>query len=249
MAAHRTTDYQEGLYFMNSNFASSQSATCRQQIFLFLALSCVLTACQKAETVPTTADRLKYVEQKQQTEPDYYVPRKVVDYMSDMKTIKDNTPKPATPAVAVSAPITTKPADVRTAVAVAETKPAASAVAAPVPTPVQAAPVVTAPAANVVASAVPTARPVPAGEVASAVTVISREQPDFPRDAIRAGVESGSVRARLIINATGSVSSVVIVEAKPMRVFDRSVTQALLRWKFNPGADGRTYETEINFKL
>ena len=131
----------------------------------------------------------------------------------------------------------------------AEIKPAAPAVATPPPVPVQVVPLVAAPAANVVASVAPTARPVPPKEVASVVTVISREQPDFPRDAIRAGIESGSVRARVIINAAGSASSVVIIEARPTRVFDRSVTQALLRWKFNPGADGRTYETEIIFKL
>ena len=78
---------------------------------------------------------------------------------------------------------------------------------------------------------------------------MSREQPDFPRDAARNGIESGTVRARVMINATGAVSSVVILEAKPPRVFDRAVSQALQRWKFNPGADGRSYDTEINFKL
>lgn len=232
---------------MNSCFVPAYSAMFRSRLFLFLALSSVLTACQKTEPLPTTADRLKYVEEKQQTQPDYHVPRKVVDYMSDMKSLKDNTPKPATPDVQVPAPVAVKSPEVKATVA--EIKPAAPAVATPPPVPVQAVPLVTAPAANVVASAAPTARPVPPKEVASVVTVISREQPDFPRDAIRAGIESGSVRARVIINAAGSASSVVIIEARPTRVFDRSVTQALLRWKFNPGTDGRTYETEINFKL
>ena len=234
---------------MKSNLIGSHAIIRRSTLWLLLVSSSVLTACQKPEAVPTTADRLKYVEQKQQTQPDYYVPRKVVDYMSDLKTLKDNTPKPAPPVEAVSTPNAVKTPETRTAVA--ETKPAAPVVVTPTPapTPVQAAPVVAAPAANVVASAAPTARPVLPKEVASAVTVITREQPDFPRDAIRSGVESGSVRARVIINAAGGVSSVVILEAKPSRVFDRSVTQALLRWKFNPGTEGRTYETEINFKL
>lgn len=219
----------------------------RPHLLVALTLVATLSACQKAETVPTTAERLKYVEQKQQTEPDYHVPRKVVDYMSDLKSLKDNVPKaapvPPPPPVAVAA----KAADLKPAVA--DTKPAAPIVATPVPTPVQAVPAATAPAANVVASAAPTARPVPPKDVASAVTVLSREQPDFPREAVRAGIESGSVRARLMINAAGGVSNVVILEAKPARVFDRSVSQALQRWKFNPGAEGRTYETEVNFKL
>ena len=232
---------------MNSSFVPAYSAMRRARLCLFLALSSTLIACQKTEPLPTTADRLKYVEEKQQTQPDYHVPRKVVDYMSDLKTLKDNTPKPATPAVQVPVPVAAKSPEVKATVA--EIKPAAPTVATPPPVPVLAAPLVTAPAANVVASAAPTARPVPPKEIASAVTVISREQPDFPRDAIRAGIESGSVRARVIINAAGSASSVVIIEARPTRVFDRSVTQALLRWKFNPGTEGRTYETEINFKL
>jgi outer membrane biosynthesis protein TonB len=41
---------------------------------------------------------------------------------------------------------------------------------------------------------------------------------------------------------------VAILKAEPARVFDRSVQQALGRWKFNPGADGRTFDTEVGFK-
>ena len=225
---------------MNKNNLSAPVSGSYAHLLLMLASTCLMTACQKAETVTTTAERLKSVEQKQQEQPDVYVPRKSVDYMSDLKSLKENAPKtavaPPTPAAA--------PAEVRAPII--ESKPAAPA---PVAAAVQTAPPPSAPAANVVASAAPTARPAPPKDVASTVTVVSREPPDFPRDAMRAGIESGSVRAKLIITAAGTVSSVVIVEAKPTRVFDRAVTQALLRWKFNPGTDGRTYETEVNFKL
>ena len=232
---------------MITNQFVSSAMTRRSNLLLPLALVTVLGACQKVETVPTTADRLKYVEQKQQTQPDYYVPRKVVDYMSDLKSLKDNPP----PKVAPPEPPGSKAAEAKQIVA--EAKPAAPVAATPAPTPapapVQAAATPVAPPANVVASAAPTARPIPPKENPAAVTVVSREQPDFPRDAARSGVESGSVRARVMINAAGAVSSVVILEARPARVFDRAVTQALQRWKFNPGADGRSYEAEINFKL
>ena len=77
--------------------------------------------------------------------------------------------------------------------------------------------------------------------------MVAREQPEFPRDAARQGVESGAVRARLTINASGDVTNVAIVQARPLRVFDRAVTTALSRWKFNAGAEGRTYETEVSF--
>ena len=231
---------------MNTNCATSPVAARRSHLFLILASACVLTACQKQDTVLTTTERLKAVEQKQQTEPEFYVPRKVVDYMSDLKSLKDNTPKTATPATVPDPVAIAKPGDAKPAPA--ETKAATSPAPAPLAPPVQVAAAPSAPAANVVASAAPTARPTPPKDVAAAVTVISREQPDFPRDAVRAGVESGLVRARITINAAGGVSNVDIVEAKPGRVFDRAVTQALSRWKFNPGAEGRTYETEVNFK-
>lgn len=80
------------------------------------------------------------------------------------------------------------------------------------------------------------------------MSVISREQPEFPRDAMRAGIESGSVRARMTISAAGDVTDVAILQAQPERVFDRSVRSALGRWKFNAGADGRTFDTEVGFK-
>ena len=227
---------------MNIDYASSPVASRCSPLLPILLATAILTACQKSETVPTTAERLKHVEQKQQTEPDFYVPRRAVDYMSDLKSIKENTPKLPLPAAAANAPPPAAKADAKPSVA--ELKSAAPAVAAPVAAPVQ-----TASAASVVASPAPTARPAPAKEVAPALTVISREPPEFPRDAIRAGIESGRVRARLSINAAGGVSEVVIVEARPVRVFNRAVTEALLRWKFNPGTNGRTFETEINFKL
>jgi len=234
---------------MITNQFVTAAMTRRSNLLLPLALATALSACQKVETVPTTAERLKYVEQKQQTQPDYYVPRKAVDYMSDLKTLKDNTPAPKV------APLESPAKAAEAKQIVAEANSAAPVVAAPAPTPspapVQAAPppAAVAPPANVVASAAPTARPIPPKENPAAITVVSREQPDFPRDAARKGVESGTVRARVMINATGAVSSVVILESKPPRVFDRAVSQALQRWKFNPGADGRSYEAEINFKL
>ena len=85
----------EPFYTMNANFAASRAATRRMRLGLFLVVIGVPTACQKSDSIPTTADRLKSVEQRQQTVPDFYVPRKAVDYMSDLKSIKENAAKPA----------------------------------------------------------------------------------------------------------------------------------------------------------
>lgn len=238
---------------MNVNFTHSPATTHRRRYsIVFFAIVAALPACQKSDSIPTTAERLKHVEQRQQTVPDFYVPRKAVDYMADLKSIKDNAPKPAAPAAATpttATPAVATPAARPTPQSEAAPKVAEAKPAPPVAAPVQTAPTPSAPAANVVASAQPTARPAPPRETAATLTVLSREQPQFPKEAARSGVEAGRVRAKLVIDAAGGVSDVVIVEAAPSRVFDRSVTQALSRWKFNPGVEGRTYETEINFKL
>lgn len=243
---------QGELDFMNSNSAFCRSAARGPRWFFILLSVTALTACQKSDTIPTTAERLKSVEQKQQTEPDFYVPRKAVDYMSDLKSIKENTPRAAAvvaPTAAPAAAPATAPAEVKTAVT--ETRSATPAAPTPVPAPaaVQAVTPPSAPSANIVASTAPTARPTPAKDVAAALTLLSQEQPEFPRDALRDGVAGGRVKAKLTIDAAGGVSDVVIVEATPPRVFNRAVTQALSRWKFNPGAEGRTFVTEVTFKL
>ena len=259
-------------------------------VTLLVALLAPLTACQKSDLGPTTAERLKSAEQRQQSVPDFYVPRKTVDYMSDLKAIKETTP-PAEPpkkdalnkdAATKEAALKTLPADAKGAASKTPGSAAVSAVTAAAPTltpagalggapvvvtpppasssssapppastpPVKAAePAATpaTPAPVVVASAAPTSRPAPSQDATPIVSVVAREQPEFPRDAARQGVESGAVRARLTINASGDVTNVAIVQARPLRVFDRAVTNALSRWKFNPGAENRTYDTEVSF--
>jgi protein TonB len=223
-------------------------------VFALLALA----ACGKGDKVQTTAERLAAVQQKQETTPDFYVPRKTVDYMADLKGIKD-APREAPKEVPkgaerVSVPVPTSPSAPAQAITAAVSAPAqvatatpARAAPTPAPAPPPALPSAGAPGNNIVASAGPTARPV-APAPSTAVLVLTREQPDFPREAIRAGTETGTVRARLTIGANGEVTSVAIVQAQPARVFDRAVQGALARWKFNPGADGRTYDTEVVFQ-
>ena len=210
-------------------------------------MALALTACGKSDRIPTTAERLSSVQQKQETQPDFYVPRKTVDYMADLKSLKDAPAK--TEPVPVSKAEPAKAVESRPAPQ--ETKVAAAPAPAPAPVsqPVTPPPTAAAPPPNVVASAAPTARPAaPRQDAVPIVSVVSREQPAFPREALRSGVENGTVRARMTINAAGEVTNVAILQAQPARVFDRSVQQALGRWKFNPGTDGRTFDTEIGFK-
>ncbi len=260
--------------FQSSQDSHSISTAC---LLAFIAL---LTACQKTDLGPTTAERLKSAEQRQQSVPDFYVPRKTVDYMTDLKAIKETAPPVEPPkkdantkdATAKTATVDAKGASGKADTSNATTQIAAATSPVPVPAPTlapsgllgaapaaatpppvsapqpKAAEPAMTPAPVVVATAPPTSRPAPTQEASPIVSVVAREQPEFPRDAARQGVESGAVRARLTISASGDVTNVTILQARPLRVFDRSVTSALSRWKFNPGADGRTYDTEVNFQ-
>ena len=107
------------------------------------------------------------------------------------------------------------------------------------------------------AKAAPAASPPPRTDLAAARTaqppateavtrLISRVDPEFPREA--AGYEQGNVKARMTLDATGSVTRVEILAANPRRVFDRSVVRALTQWRYNEGAAGRTVDMEVDFK-
>ena len=66
----------------------------------------LLAACSDAPRELTTADRLKGVKVVQETRPDFYLPRKSVDYLSELKNSKDaleirNTKLVASPAASV----------------------------------------------------------------------------------------------------------------------------------------------------
>jgi periplasmic protein TonB len=79
-------------------------------------------------------------------------------------------------------------------------------------------------------------------------TPVTREPTEFPREAVRAGVEKGEVKVKVVIDAAGNVTDVQILEAKPPRIFDRAVRTSMAKWKFNTGDANRSYETIIDFK-
>jgi len=78
--------------------------------------------------------------------------------------------------------------------------------------------------------------------------VVERVQPEFPREADRAGVNDGKVKARMTIDASGEVTRVEVLEATPRRIFDREVVRALSQWRFAKGADARAMEVDLEFR-
>ena len=79
-------------------------------------------------------------------------------------------------------------------------------------------------------------------------TLVSRVEPEFPREAVQAGADSGKVKARMTVDGSGEVTRVEVLEANPRRVFDRAVVKTLSQWKFNAGNAGRAVEIDIEFK-
>ncbi len=82
------------------------------------------------------------------------------------------------------------------------------------------------------------------------ITPIQREDPEYPRSAIRAGIDKGRVLARVNIDEKGNVTSVNIVSSEPRRgVFDQAVIDALMKWKFKPEGEKYVGEIEVTFTL
>ena len=77
--------------------------------------------------------------------------------------------------------------------------------------------------------------------------VMSRIEPEFPREALKAGADKGHVKARMTVDGAGEVVRVEILEAEPRRVFDRTVVRTLSQWKFNAGSGGRSMDVDIDF--
>jgi len=146
--------------------------------------------------------------------------------------------EPVKPEPPKAEPVRTEPAKVEAPRAAAKAEPAKAAPRTEPPKPVE--------APKVAAVAPEAAAPVPAP--AAAARVLSRVDPDFPREAVQSGADQGLVKARMTLDAAGNVTRVEVIEATPRRVFDRAVTRALSQWRFDEGASGRTVETEVAFR-
>jgi protein TonB len=95
----------------------------------------------------------------------------------------------------------------------------------------------------------PAPAPVAKPAIRKGVTPISKVDPIYPREAIRARVAKGKVVARLFIDEKGLVTEVKIVDADPPDVFNKETIRALLQWKFQPEGEKFVGEVEVLFTL
>lgn len=122
--------------------------------------------------------------------------------------------------------------------------PAAPQPEAPKPEPT---PAPTAEAAPVAAA--PVEPPKPAAPVINRnPRPISQPQPQYPREAARAGT-AGQVVVRYTIGADGRVTDVQIVSSRPRGVFDGAVRTAVQRWRFEAPGEPVTQTRTLDFRM
>jgi len=83
---------------------------------------------------------------------------------------------------------------------------------------------------------------------ASTPKLVKKVPPEFPREAVQQGINSGSVKAKMNIDPDGKVASVEILEAEPRRVFDKAVMRALTEWRFEASGEKQVHEVKLVFK-
>jgi protein TonB len=60
-----------------------------------------------------------------------------------------------------------------------------------------------------------------------------RVDPAYPPQASRDGVE-GWVKLGFTVSASGTVTDISVIDAKPSKVFNREARRALKKWKYKP---------------
>ena len=83
---------------------------------------------------------------------------------------------------------------------------------------------------------------------AAAPKLVKKVPPEFPSEATRKSISSGTVTAKVMIDADGKVSAVEIIEANPKRVFDRAVQDALMDWRYEASGEKQSTEIKLVFK-
>ena len=92
-----------------------------------------------------------------------------------------------------------------------------------------------------------------AGELDSPLIPLVKVPPIYPLRASRRGIQ-GWVTVEFLVNISGLVEDIRILDAKPRRIFDASVIKCVSQWKFKPGTVGgeavaTRAKTTIKFEL
>jgi protein TonB len=169
---------------------------------------------------------------------------KTSDVMKWLSLLPDKAAKPTPPPAPAAAATAAAPTQTLVATAAPIQK------AAPPPAPVVVAPPPAAPAPAPAPVAV-VAPPPAVAETPKVVALhlLSREEPSYPKEALRQGIRAGHVRVRIQVGTDGTVAKADVVESSPRQVFDRSVLAAVKGWKYSPISEPTTTTVDIEFNL
>ena len=82
----------------------------------------------------------------------------------------------------------------------------------------------------------------------SAPRPLARAHPQYPRAALRRGVE-GSVLVEFSVDENGNVVSPRVLESRPRGVFDEAALEALSKWKYEAlGAQTSPLKVRLTFR-
>jgi len=80
------------------------------------------------------------------------------------------------------------------------------------------------------------------------IVLVERVEPKFPTQAVREGIDQGSVTIKFTVEPDGSVSNPTVTDAKPRRgIFDDSALRAVAKWKFKPLPAPRDTSVTVDF--
>lgn len=80
------------------------------------------------------------------------------------------------------------------------------------------------------------------------IVLVERVEPKFPAQAVREGIDQGSVTVKFTVETDGSVSNPTVTDAKPRRgVFDDAALRAVAKWKFKPIAAAKDTTVTVDF--
>ena len=83
------------------------------------------------------------------------------------------------------------------------------------------------------------------GQLDAPLTSLARIPPIYPLRARRRGIE-GWVKVQFVVNKSGQVVNIAIIEAQPTGIFEQSVKRCVSAWRFKPGTvDGLTVKTRV----
>lgn len=84
--------------------------------------------------------------------------------------------------------------------------------------------------------------------VASGPKALRVDKPIYPPRASALRIE-GHVRIKFDVDASGQIDNLRIIEAQPRNMFERTIKEAVRKWRYEPGKPGKDQTMNIVFKI